>query len=126
MARLIVFPAADIFASVAVFAYFATFARQTYSSAAVLAEMASDNVPSASARATAPINLYSVRVFTTGTLRSSLESSSGSTSESRWLGVRHAGGARITSLAMTPFKPKLVLRKFFKSCKDKMQVSLKR
>ena len=50
-------------------------------SATVPAEIASDNVPSPSARDTAPISLYSVSVLTTGTLRNSLASSTGNTSD---------------------------------------------
>src|SRR5213593_1517423 len=54
-------------------------------------EIASESKPRASARATVPTSRKSDRLFTTGTLRTSLESRIGSTSVSFWFGVRQAG-----------------------------------
>src|SRR5205814_6939573 len=71
--------------------------------------MASESTPSASARAMAPTNLRSFRELITGTLRCSLVSRTGSASSSFWFGVRHDGGGRITSNAITPLDRKSVV-----------------
>ena len=54
-----------------------------YASALLLAAIASENIPSTSARGSAPTSRFSLSVFTTGILRCSLASTTGSTSSNR-------------------------------------------
>src|SRR5262249_22301064 len=49
----------------------------------LLAAITSEKMPKTSARTRAPTNLFSLRVFTTGTLRCSLVKTTGSTSNNR-------------------------------------------
>ena len=55
----------------------------SHASALLLAAIASENIPSTSARGSAPTSRFSLSVFTTGMLRCSLASTTGSTSTNR-------------------------------------------
>src|SRR5205823_12992098 len=66
-----------------------------------LADITSDSRPNASARAIAPTSRNSCWLFTTGTFRTWLESNVGNAAGNFWAGVRHAGGGRIMSKAIT-------------------------
>ena len=83
----------------------------------MLAEMASESTARPSARGIEPIRRSSSKLLTTGMLRCSLASRTGSASSNFCPGQSRAGGGRMTSAAMTALNSRPAPRYSFKSCR---------